>query len=295
MRILVSGSRGLIGSELIPALESAGHTVVRLVRGSAKAGEVGWLPSGHIAIAALEGVDAVIHLAGETIQGRWTEEKKHAIRESRIEGTRNLVAALSKMGRPPQVFISASAIGYYGDRGTEILTEESPGGIDFLAHVAREWEAAAEAASRAGIRTVETRLGVVLSPKGGALAKMLTPFRLGAGGRVGSGRQVWSWIAIDDVIGAVLHILSTSVLRGPVNVVAPHPVSNAEFTRTLARVLHRPALFPMPAIAVRTVFGEMGSALLLSSQRAIPAKLEATGYRFKFPDLKRALEHLLQH
>ncbi len=294
MRILVSGSRGLIGSELIPALESAGHTVVRLVRGNAKAGEVGWLPSGHIATAALEGVDAVIHLAGETIQGRWTAEKKHAIRESRIEGTRNLVAALSKMGRPPQVFISASAIGYYGDRGTEILTEESPGGIDFLAQVVRDWEAAAEAASQAGIRTVETRLGVVLSPKGGALAKMLTPFRLGAGGRVGSGRQVWSWIAIEDVIGAVLHILSTSVLRGPVNVVAPHPVSNAEFTRTLARVLHRPALFPMPAIAVRTVFGEMGSALLLSSQRAIPAKLEATGYRFKFPDLKRALEHLLQ-
>ncbi len=295
MRILVSGSRGLIGSELIPALESAGHTVVRLVRGSAKAGEVGWLPSGHIATAALEGVDAVIHLAGETIQGRWTAEKKHAIRESRIEGTRNLVAALSKMGRPPQVFISASAIGYYGDRGTEILTEESPGGIDFLAQVARDWEAAAEAASQAGIRTVETRLGVVLSPNGGALAKMLTPFRLGAGGRVGSGRQVWSWIAIDDVIGAMLHILSMPVLRGPVNVVAPHPVSNAEFTRTLAAVLHRPAFFPMPAIAVRTVFGEMGSALLLSSQRAIPAKLEATGYRFKFLDLKRALEHLLQH
>jgi uncharacterized protein (TIGR01777 family) len=294
MRILVSGSRGLIGSELVPAVESAGHTVVRLVRGSTKAGEIAWLPTGHIAAAALQGVDAIIHLAGETIQGRWTPEKKRAIRESRVEGTRNLVSALSKMGRPPQVFISASAIGYYGDRGTEPLTEETPGGIDFLAQVARDWEAAAETASQAGMRAVELRFGVVLSAKGGALGKMLLPFRLGAGGRVGSGRQVWSWVAIDDVIGGVLHVLNTAALRGPVNVVAPHPVSNAEFTRTLAAVLHRPAIFPMPETAVKALFGEMGTTLLLSSQRVIPAKLEATGYRFKFPDLKPALEHLLR-
>ncbi len=295
MRILVSGSRGLIGSELVPALESAGDTVARLARGSAKAGEIAWLPSGHIASAALEGTEAVIHLAGESIQGRWTPEKKRAIRESRVEGTRSLVAALSRAGRPPQVFISASAVGYYGDRGTELLTEESPGGIDFLAQVARDWEAAAEAAAQAGMRAVELRFGVVLSARGGALGKMLLPFRLGAGGRVGSGRQVWSWVAMDDVIGAILHALSTPALRGPVNVVAPHPVSNAEFTRTLAAVLHRPSLFPMPEVAVKTLFGEMGTTLLLSSQRVVPAKLEATGYRFKFADLKPALEHLLQH
>ncbi len=295
MRVLVSGSRGLIGSELVPALESNGHTVVRLVRGGAPAGAIEWLPSGHIATAALEGVEAVVHLAGETIQGRWTPEKKKAIRESRVEGTRNLVSALSTMARPPQVFVSASAIGYYGDRGTEPLTEEAPGGIDFLAQVARDWEAAAETATQAGMRAVELRLGVVLSAKGGALGKMLLPFRMGAGGRVGSGRQVWSWIAMDDVIGAILHVLATRALRGPVNVVAPNPVSNAEFTGTLASVLHRPALFPIPEIAVKTLFGEMGTTLLLSSQRVVPAKLEATGYRFKCPDLKPALEHLLGH
>ncbi len=295
MRILVSGSRGLIGTELVPALESAGHTVVRLARGAAKAGEIAWLPSGHIAATALEGTDAVIHLAGETIQGRWTAEKKRAIRESRVEGTRNLVSALTKMARPPQTLVSASAIGYYGDRGTGALTEDSPGGIDFLAQVAREWETAAETASQAGIRTVELRFGVVLSAQGGALGKMLVPFRMGAGGRVGSGRQVWSWVAMDDVVGAILHVLETRSLRGPVNVVSPQPSSNAEFTRTLAAVLHRPAFFPMPEIAVKALFGEMGTTLLLSSQRVVPAKLEGTGYRFQFPELKSALEHLLRH
>ena len=287
MQILVSGSSGLVGSALVAALEGAGYSVVRLVRRTPAANEIR-LDSGPP-----EGFGAVVHLAGESIAGRWTAAKKAAIRDSRVQGTSTLATALARTNRPPKVMVCASAIGIYGNRGDEVLREESAHRSDFLAQVAQQWEAATEPAARAGIRVVSLRIGVVLSPRGGALGRMLTPFRMGAGGRIGNGQQWMSWITLDDVVGVIQHALATDSLRGPVNTVAPNPVTNAQFTRTLGQVLHRPAILPLPAFVVRLMFGEMGEALLLGSQRVDCGKLVASGFRFRHPELKSALEAIL--
>lgn len=293
-KILVSGSSGLIGAALVPALQSNGYEVVRLVRGASASGRVGWDPARPLAPESVSGFEVIIHLAGESIVGRWTEAKKRRIRESRVQGTRALAAALAKAPQPPRLLISASAIGYYGNRGEETLREDSSSGDGFLPEVCREWEAAAEPASKAGIRAVQMRFGVVLSALGGALQKMLLPFRMGVGGKVGNGRQWMSWIAIDDLVGAIQHVIKTDTLRGPVNGVGPGPVRNAEFTRTLASVLSRPAIFPMPGFAARLAFGQMADELLLASQRVEPAKLMASGYVFQKPELSTALEDILK-
>ena len=295
MHIAVSGSSGLVGSALISFLTREGHRVTRLVRRAAAGGEVAWdIAQGVRDLSHLEGVDAVVHLAGENIAAaRWTAARKEEIRRSRVEGTRRLCESLGRLSRRPKALVSASAIGFYGNRGDEILREDSAPGSDFLAQVCREWEATTEPASRAGIRAVQLRFGMILSPAGGALKKMLLPFKLGAGGRIGSGRQFMSWIGIDDAVGAIHHAIVTESLQGPVNAVAPTPVSNTEYTRTLARVLSRPAIAPMPAFAARLAFGEMADALLLASQRVLPTRLQATGYRFRHPELEGALRHLL--
>jgi hypothetical protein len=296
MQVAVTGSRGLVGSALIPFLTTGGQRVLRLVRGAAAdLDAVPWDPaSGLQDPARLTGIDAVIHLAGENIAARrWTDAHKAAVRQSRVEGTRRLSEALAGLSHPPKVLVAASATGFYGDRGAEVLTEESPPGEGFLAEVCREWEAATQAAEQAGIRVVHLRFGMILSPRAGALGKMLLPFKLGAGGPMGSGRQYVSWVAIDDAIGAVLHALATEDLRGPINVVAPAPIPSAEFARTLGRVLRRPAVIALPAFAARLAFGEMADALLLASARVMPARLQASGYRFRFPDLEGALRHLL--
>ena len=293
-RILVSGASGTIGSVLVPSLKAAGHAVIRLTRGAGVSGDsVRWDPAQPLPPESVAGFDAVIHLAGESIVGRWTEAKKRRILDSRSQGTRHLAEALARTSPRPQVFISASAIGYYGNRGDESLREDSSLGQGFAAEICREWEAATRPASEAGMRTLQLRIGVVLSPTGGALPKMLPPFRLGLGGRMGSGRQWWSWIQVDDLVGAIHHLLKSD-LRGPVNVVSPNPVTNAEFTRTLAAAIHRPAIFPMPAFAVRLIFGQMGNELWLASQRVSPAKLVESGYRFQFPELGAAIGHSLK-
>jgi uncharacterized protein (TIGR01777 family) len=298
MRVLLSGSSGLVGSALIPVLTGGGHQVVRLVRSQPrdKVSEVQWDPEGgDIDAAGLKGVEAAVHLAGESIAaGRWTAAKKARILESRVKGTRLLAEALAELKQPPKVLVSASAVGYYGDRGEETLREESgSGSAFFLSNVCRQWEAATEPAEDAGIRVVNLRFGIMLSGVGGALPRLLTPFRMGVGGRLGSGKQFMSWIAIDDVIGAILHTIGTETLRGAVNAVAPEPVTNREFTRTLGRVFGRPTVFPMPAFAARLAFGQMADELLLASQRVEPAKLLASGYLFRFPELEAALRHLL--
>ena len=296
MKILITGSTGLVGSALIPVLKSSGHQIVRLVRSKPKdASEVYWNPEqGTINAAELEGLDAVVHLAGENLAaGRWTDEKKKRIRESRVKGTRLLSETLAQLNEKPAVLVSASAVGFYGNRGDEILTEQSASGSDFLAEVCREWELATQAAAQAGIRVVNLRFGVIFSGEGGALKKMLTPFRLGVGGKLGSGRQHLSWIAIDDVVGAIEHALTNDSLRGAVNAVAPQAVTNREFTKTLGRVLSRPTIFPVPAFAARLAFGEMADATLLSSQRVEPERLNEAGYTFKYPALEAALRHVL--
>jgi len=294
-KILISGSHGLVGSALVKFLTGEGHDVVRLVRSAAGSTDVEWHPEkGAIDSAHLEGFDAVVHLAGENIAaGRWTSEKKRAIFDSRVKGTTLLSQSLAKLSRPPGVFISASAIGYYGNRGDELLTENSSPGDDFLAHVCQEWEKATTPAAEKGIRTVLTRFGIILDEHGGALAKMLTPFRLGVGGRIGSGKQWMSWIALDDVVSAIRFVMYDAAVNGPVNFVAPFPVTNAEFTKTLGSVLSRPTLLPMPAFSVRLAFGEMGDALLLSGQRVEPAVLKARGYSSSWPRLELALRKLL--
>jgi hypothetical protein len=241
----------------------------------------------------VSGFDAVVHLAGESVVGRWTAEKKKAIRDSRVLGTRHLVAALAQAEVKPRVLVCASAVGFYGDRGDELLREESPSGQGFLPEVCREWEDASRIAGDAGIRTVNIRIGLVLSAKGGALAKMLTPFKLGLGGRIGSGQQWWSWIHVDDIVGGIHHAMRSESLAGAVNLVAPNPVRNAEFTRVLASVLGRPAFFPVPEFALRMAFGKMAAGeLLLSSQRTEPGKLLAEGYEFRFRELRGALANL---
>lgn len=297
MNILVTGSTGLIGSALVSFLRAGGHQVVRLARAPLRTEEkvVLWDPeAGRLDPSELEGLEAVVHLAGESIAGRWTPEKKARIRNSRVRGTQLLAETLARLERPPAVLVSASAIGYYGDRGDEILREESPPGRGFLADVAQAWEAATEAAAQKGLRVVILRFGIVLSPRGGALAQMLLPFRLGLGGPIGSGQQYWSWIALDDVVRAIHHALLSETLRGPVNVVSPDPVRNREFARTLGRVLGRPAFLPMPEMAVRLLFGQMGEELLLSSQRVEPLRLLASGFVFQYPDVEGALRHLLR-
>ncbi len=296
MHIAVTGSRGFVGSALIPFLTTEGHRVTRLVRGTPVGhDEVPWDPAVGLADPSrLEGLDAVVHRAGENIAaGRWTADRKAEIRRSRVEGTRLLCEALARLAEPPKVFVSASAVGFYGDRSTEVLTEESAAGTGFLSDVCRAWEAATEPASRGGIRVVNLRFGMVLSPVGGALRKMLLPFKFGLGGRIGTGAQFMSWIAIDDAISAVLQALHTELLRGPVNAVAPAPVTNAEFTWTLSRVLRRPAWIPVPQFAARLAFGEMADALLLASARVFPLRLRESGYDFRFPGLEGALRHLL--
>lgn len=298
-RVLVSGVSGPIGAALLPSLESAGAKVVRLTRDASRSRpttateNILWNPATPLDPESVSGFDAVIHLAGESIAGRWTDAKKKAIRDSRVIGTTNLAQALARAKDKPQVFICSSAIGYYGDRREEILREESAPGGGFLSDVCREWEASTIAASDAGIRTVQMRTGVVLSPKGGALGKMLMPFKMGLGGRIGSGQQWMSWIDAQDMVGAMHHILKTDLLQGPVNMVAPKPVTNAEFTRTLASVLKRPAIFPLPEFVVKLLFGEMGEALLLGSQRVEPAELVRSGYPFRFTDLRASLLNIV--
>jgi len=297
MKILVAGSTGLIGSALVPFLTDQGHDVIRLVRRtpSPSEAEIQWDPAADtVDKSSLEGIEAVVHLAGEGIAtGRWTAKKKARIRDSRVHGTRFLCESIAGMAQPPKVLVCASAIGYYGDRGDEVLREESPAGSGFLADVCREWEKATEPASQRGIRVVNLRIGVVLSPKGGALAKMLTPFKMGVGGKLGNGKQYMSWIALDDIVGAIGHALTIDTLQGAVNGVAPHPVTNTEFTKTLGRVLSRPTICPMPKFAVRLLFGEMGDALLLASNRVEPARLQAASYEFRYPNLEGALRHLV--
>lgn len=296
MKVLVTGSSGLIGSALTAFLTARGHGVTRLVR-SASAGKdsIRWDPeTGSLDAAQLEGIDAAVHLAGESIAAkRWSDAQKARILQSRVQTTKLLCDRIAQLGRAPEALVCASAIGYYGDRGEEILDETSASGRGFLSEVCRQWEAAAEPAVQRGIRVVWLRLGVVLSPLGGALAKMLPVFRMGLGGKIGSGRQYMSWISLDDVVGAFNHALTNDQLAGPVNAVAPTPVTNSEFTRLLGRVLHRPALFPLPAPAARLAMGEMADELLLASARVKPARLLATGYTFEHSDLESALRHLL--
>src|SRR5579864_308571 len=294
-RILVSGVSGPVGTALVPSLKTRGYEVVRLVRGQTVGdGQIAWNPMTPILPDLVSGFDAVVHLAGESIVGRWTVEKKDRIRDSRVVGTMHLAEALSETNVKPRVFVCSSAIGYYGNRGDEALREGSAAGTGFLADVCREWEAATHPAFAAGIRTVMIRTGIVLSSKGGALGKMLPPFKMGVGGRIGDGRQWMSWIDIDDMVGAIHHILKTDLLQGPVNMVAPKPVTNAEFTKTLASVLSRPAIFPVPAFAVKLAFGEMGETVLLGSQRVEPTQLVMSGYPFRFRTLRASLENILK-
>ena len=295
MLVLVSGSTGLIGSALVPALEADGHTVRRLVRGRASGDDVTWDPaSGAIDRTGLEGVEAVVHLAGEPIgDRRWSAAQKERVRSSRVDGTRLLSSALAELDRPPAVMVSGSAVGIYGDRGDETLTEDSTLGSGFLADVCRQWEEATAPAGKAGIRVVNVRSGVVLSPRGGALRRQLPFFKLGIGGRLSSGRQFTSWISIDDHVGAVRHALTTDSLNGPVNLTAPQPVRNAEFTRALASAVHRPAVLPVPRLALAVVLGRDLAAEMLGSQRVLPQRLEASGYRFRYGHVEEALRHVL--
>jgi uncharacterized protein (TIGR01777 family) len=295
MKVLVSGASGLIGSQLIPLLTTGGHEVHRLVRTAKREPRtIQWDPQlGNIDRERLSGFDAVIHLSGENIAKRWTRKQMVRIRESRIDSTHMLCDALARTAAPPKTFLCASAVGFYGNRGNEVLDESSPPGKGFLPDVCVDWEQAAEPVRSRGIRTAHLRFGIVLSPAGGALGKMLLPFKLGLGGPIGDGKQYWSWIGIDDAIGAIHHVLMNESVSGPVNMVAPQQTTNREFTETLGRVLRRPTVLPMPAIAARIVFGKMANGLFLASTRVAPKRLEESGYEFKYPMLEAALRHLL--
>ena len=299
MKVAVTGATGLVGSALVPFLLSGGHEVVPLRRASAGGdgdGDApGWDPqTGAFSAGVADGLDAVVHLAGENIAaGRWTAARKARIRDSRVNGTRHLAEALAALAEPPQTLVVASAIGFYGDRDDEVLDETSAPGEGFLPDVCQAWEAAAAPAREAGIRVVHLRIGIVMTPAGGALGQMLLPFRMGVGGVIGSGRQYMSWVALDDVLGGVLHALRTEDVAGAVNMVAPNPVTNREFTKTLGRVLRRPTIFPMPAFAARLAFGEMADALLLASTRVEPARIREGGFTFGYPGLEDALRHVL--
>jgi uncharacterized protein (TIGR01777 family) len=295
MKIVISGASGLIGTQLVAKLSSSGHDVVRLVRRSPKSGEIQWNPkSGTLDAAALEGTDAVIHLSGAGIgDKRWTDGYRKEILDSRTATTALLAKTMASLSRKPSVFLSGSAIGIYGARNDEQLTEVSTHGTGFLAEVCEQWEAAAKPAVDAGIRTVYLRTGIVLSPKGGALKKLLPLFKLGVGGKFGNGKQWQSWISIDDEIGAIEHLLTANV-SGAVNLTAPNPVTNAEFTKVLASVLKRPAIVPVPTFAPKILLGgELADALLFTGQRVIPAALNASGYMFKHTTLESAFRSLL--
>jgi len=295
MQIAISGSHGLVGSELVAELERQGRAVRRIVRGTAAADQIAWDPAaGTIDLERLEGLDAIVHLAGENIaEGRWTAAKKGSLRDSRVQGTRTISEGLAQLKRKPRVLVCASAIGYYGDRPGETCDENSRPGEGFLPELCVAWEAASRPAAEAGMRVVRLRTGVVLSTKGGALAKMLLPFKLGLGGIVGSGRQYWSWITIDDLVRAILFAIDKETMIGPANCVTPHAVTNREFTKTLGRVLHRPTIIPMPAFAARLALGEMANDLLLGDNHIVPCVLQDAGFLYKFPQLEPALRHLL--
>jgi uncharacterized protein (TIGR01777 family) len=305
MRILISGSTGLVGTALVESLVQKGHSVARLVRhatalkgkDATPADTIAWDPAtGELDAARAEGADAVVHLAGASIAGgRWNAARKELLRTSRIEATRHLVGALAKLRRPPRVMLAASAIGYYGTRGDETLTEASASGRDFLAGLCREWEAEAARASGFGARVVNLRFGIVLAKQGGALPRMAMPIKFGVGGRLGNGRQWMSWVALAEGVRIVEFALATETVAGPINVVAPNPKRNSEFTNILAKTLHRPALFPAPEFALRIALGKMADALLLVSQRVQPSKLIAAGYSFAQPNLAGALEDLYRN
>ena len=292
MKIIISGATGLVGAALVRTLRNEGHNVARLVRGgNATAGDIPWNPgAAKVDLAALEGADAFVNLNGASIGGgRWTPERKDLLRSSRVNTTRFLVDTFSRLTQKPRAFLSASAIGFYGSRGDEVLTEASTSGTDFLSELSREWEQEAQRAESLGIRTAILRFGIILSSRGSALPRMLTPFKMGVGGRLGNAKQWMSWIALDDVVGIIHWAIANSQVKGPVNVVAPNPVQNSELTRVLAKVLHRPAIFPAPTFALRLMLGEMAEALLLGSQRVRPEKLLNSNYKFRFEHLEPAL------
>jgi uncharacterized protein (TIGR01777 family) len=297
MKVIISGASGLVGTALTKDLRTEGHIVMHLVRNTSEVSseQIRWDPlSAQVDVSALEGADVVVHLSGASISdGRWTPARKEILRSSRLDSTRVLVDSLARLRQKPRVFVSASAVGYYGNRGDEILTESSGPGNDFLSLLARDWEAEAVRAAQSGMRTVILRFGVILSPEGGALPQMIRPFKFGAGGRLGSGRQWMSWIALEDVISIVRFIIANTQINGHVNVIAPKPVQNAEFALIVGHTLHRPAVLPAPAFALRLAFGEMADALLLASQRVRPVKLLAAGYSFHFEDLEPALRAIL--
>ena len=291
MRIAIAGASGLVGAAISPQLEAEGHDVVRLVRSSPRPGELEWHPNQDtIEPAKLEGFDALINLAGENVaEGRWTEEKKKKIHDSRVHGTHLLSEAIAKLTTKPRVFLCASATGIYGDRGDETLDEQSESGGGFLAGVCREWEMATEPAHRASVRVVNLRFGPILARAGGMLEKMLTPFKMGLGGKVGSGKQYISWVALDDVVAALKLALENESIRGPLNIVSPKPVTNERFTRALGEALSRPTVMSMPAFAARLAFGEMADEMLLVSQRVVPKRLNTAGFAFQNPDLESAI------
>ncbi len=294
MRIAITGSSGFIGSALVEALRGAGHEPLPLVRSAPKPGQIEWNPeSGSLDPAMLDGVDAVVNLAGEKIAGRWTADKKKRIRESRLRGTKLLVDTLTEVNSKPSVLLSASAVGIYGNRGDEVLSESSPPGTGFLAELGVEWEGEANRAAASGIRVVNLRFGIILDKRGGALKEMLTPFRMGVGGVLGSGRQYMSWIALDDTVPAILHLLENQTVSGPVNVVAPNPCTNRDFTKALGSALHRPTILPVPPFALRMLFGEMADEALLASARVLPARLQESGFRFNHPDVESAIRNAL--
>lgn len=295
-RIVIAGASGLLGRALVPFLQTQGHTVVRLVRRPTRdEGEISWDPArGELDAAALAGADAIINLAGENVgEGRWTTARREAILHSRVDATRTLVLALKKLPRKPAVLVNASAVGFYGDCGESVIGEDTPVGQGFLPEVCLAWETHAEGAARLGMRTALLRLGVVLTPAGGALAKMLPAFRAGLGGPLGGGRQWMSWVSIDDAVDAIYRAVLDPRWSGAANITAPHPVTNAEFTATLGRVLRRPAVLPVPGWVLRAAFGQMADEALLASTRAVPARLQAMGYEFRHPTLEAALRHLL--
>lgn len=299
MKIAITGSTGLIGEQLIRELAGAGHQVVRMVRSAPSGTDILWRPGGTLDPAALRGIDAVIHLAGESIGGsspldlRWTRAKKARILGSRVEGTTTIAEAVARSDGGPRVMVSASAIGLYGNRGEEVLTEDRAPGQDFLAEVVTAWEAAAEPARTAGVRVVHPRIGIVLDPDGGALQKMLPLFRAGVGGKFGDGSQWWSWVSVADVVGAIRWMVETGSAEGPYNVTGPHPTTNAEFTAVLGEVLGRPTFVTVPAFGPKLLLGELADALLFNSQRVDSSKLAAAGYAFRFADLAPALRDVL--